>query len=127
MEKIIRATVVSGGGHGARFMAMEEYKNRLKDKVGKEFYEGTLNLKIKDKRSILDGKRILIPGFEKKGKRYGGLMLVKAEIEGIDCFVVFPLAKREGDIEIIAEENLRDVLGLKDNDLVKLRIKNENP
>ena len=118
---LITGTVISGMQEGKRFLSMEEYKKRIFDVLGFVPYAGTLNIQLKGtgrkKRSrLLVMEPTIIEGFEKNGKRVGDLYAYKCEINEVKAAIIFPLKTRHGSdiLEIVAAENLRKKLKLKD-------------
>jgi len=133
----IKGMVVSGVEEGKRFLAMSEYKKRIKNVLGFEPFPGTLNIKLtekeKKKRSqLLALEPIIIDGFERNGKKYGDLYAYKCMVclrnahssNSIEAAVVFPLRTRHGVeiLEIISSKNLRKNMRLRNGSVVKITI-----
>ena len=111
----------SGQGRGKIFLEMPWVNKQIKEITGFTPYLGTLNLRLTpvstQQRSRLTpelGKLIkpkdnYLPGY-----------LYKAKIGEIDCYIVLPkVPGYPADVlEIVAAENLRNQLGLKDGDAV---------
>lgn len=120
--------VVSGVGEARYFLALEGYKKRFKEIFGFEPFEGTLNIKLEggslEKFNELKGKNgILVEGFVEKGKKFGSVECFPSKIEGADSLIVLPEKTRYDDqVEIVAEEKLRDELGLSDGDEVEITV-----
>ena len=49
-NKVLSGIVVKGLGEGSFFMSMGHYKKEIKKKLGFNAYEGTLNIKINNKK-----------------------------------------------------------------------------
>ncbi len=119
--------VVTGGlGKGASFLALDYYKDQIKEKLDFVPYPGTFNIStLKNKTLILKTlSKIRIDGINKGGKIYGGANCYPAAIKGIPAAVIVPdLTIHNQDIlEIIAPINLRSKLNLKDGDKIKIEL-----
>jgi len=128
VEVVLEGTVTSGLGEGAFFMSMEHYKEEIKKKLGFETFSGTLNIKT-DKESIDSLKKInpiIITGFKKNNKTFGGVSCYKAKINDIDGSIIMPHINKHKDniIEFIAPISLKSELNIKDGDKVKIQIEN---
>jgi len=129
VEMELSGLVVSGLGEGKYYITQPEYKRQFKDKVGIVPFPGTMNVRLSGGdlskvRILQDSEGISLKGFQKDGRTFGEGKLFKATINGHECAVVIPLRSHYDDVlEIISKEFLRDSLGLKDGDRVKLRVK----
>ncbi|MBU0530202.1 MAG: CTP-dependent riboflavin kinase [Nanoarchaeota archaeon] len=115
MVKEFTGVVVSGKKEGNYYVS--RYNGLFKEKLGLSFFPGTLNIKTGD--VIFPEKFISISPVEefKEVKCYKVVLNEKAE-----AFVVVPQMKRdENIIEIVSRNNLREEIGLNDNDNVKVR------
>ena len=112
--------VISGKKKARKFMAMEEYKRRFKNKLGINPYEGTLNVMTAYKKILerIDG--ITINGFKKNGKSYGRVKCFPVGIKKLKAAIIIPERSKEDYIEIISKHNLREKLNLKDGDEIKI-------
>ncbi|MEM1514590.1 MAG: DUF120 domain-containing protein [Candidatus Bathyarchaeia archaeon] len=127
----IKGEVFSGLGEGAYYISQEGYKKQFIEKLGFDPYPGTLNLKISNGkglmlRTILDVHLgINIKGFRNKNRTFGSVKCFLATINDYERGAVV-LAERshysEDVLEIIAPVCLREKLGLKDGDEVKVEI-----
>ena len=130
----LKGKVVSGLGEGVVYMSMPEYRERFKKILGFEPYPGTLNVKLdqpstlarEELRNSSQGYRI--EGFEINGKKYGGVVVYRAIINGnnkaVECAVLdIEKTKHGSDIlEVIAPVKLREELRLKDGDDVIVEV-----
>ncbi|MBS3781682.1 MAG: DUF120 domain-containing protein [Candidatus Thermoplasmatota archaeon] len=122
----LNGEVVSGVDEAKYFLALEGYKKRFRENFGFEPFEGTLNVRLKDKslkkyQELKEKKGISIDGFVEKGKRFGSVECFPSKINGVDSLLIIPEKTRyEKQAEIVAEEKLRDELGLKDGDEVSI-------
>ncbi len=126
---LLRGEVVSGVGEARYFLALEGYKKRFRGTFGFEPFEGTLNVRLKDKsikkyNKLKEKDGIVIDGFVEKGKRFGYVECFPSKINGVDSLLIMPEKTRyEKQAEIVAENKLRDELDLKDGDEVHLVVK----
>lgn len=122
----IKGIVTSGQGKGAYFMSLPVYKTQFEKQLNFSPFPGTLNIKIspgeidtihkipQDKLKIVEGK-----------ENFGDVLLVKATLnDKIDGAIVFPKKTTHGEniIEFITSENLKETLGIKDGDSVKITL-----
>ncbi|MEM1582180.1 MAG: DUF120 domain-containing protein [Candidatus Bathyarchaeia archaeon] len=127
----IEGRVFSGLGEGAYYVSKEEYRRQFVEKLGFDPYPGTLNLKIIGEENIrlrneLDVyPGIEIGGFRNRNRTYGAVKCFHAIICGKERgAVIFAFRSHYGRdvLEVIAPVYLRDQLGLKDGDKVKIEI-----
>ena len=129
-ELVMKGSVFSGLSEGSYYMGLEGYRKQFRSKLGFDPFPGTLNLRvIKDSmgpRRELDSYPFVgIDGFADKERTYGGAhcypVLVAGKVKGA---IVVPIRAhyREDVIEIIAPENLRELLQLKDGDMVEVNV-----
>lgn len=122
----IKGIVTSGKGEGAYFMSLPIYKTQFVDKLDFIPFPGTLNLKIGDDEinaihSIREDKMEIIKG---EGK-FGDVLLIKAVInDTINGAIIFPKKTTHGEsiLEFIASKNLKENLGIKNGDFVKITL-----
>lgn len=127
----IKGEVFSGLGEGAYYISQEGYRRQFIEKLGFDPYPGTLNLKISNEkglvlRTMLNAyPGIDIKGFKNKNRTFGSVKCFLATINDYERGAVV-LAERshysENVLEIIAPVCLRERLGLKDRDEVKVEI-----
>ncbi len=128
MGLIIKGSVATGLGKGSSFLSMQEYSHQFLEQLGIDPFQGTLNVKVDEE--YVEGLDLLRPdngirinGFEKDGKGFGSVFSFHAKIRGQICAVIFPeKSTRKGVMEVIAKDNLRNSLGLKDGDPVTVEI-----
>lgn len=123
--KNIDGLIVRGLREGAYFMSMQHYQKEIKKKLGFSAYPGTLNIKVskKQKTSLDDSGKILIEGFIKGDKTFGGIDCYKATIKNINGAVIIPhMTKHRDIIEFIAPVHLKSSLKLKDGDKIKVEL-----
>lgn len=129
-ELAMKGAVFSGLSEGSYYMALEGYRRQFRSKLGFDPFPGTLNLRVTkdsmDPRRELDGYPFIgIDGFADKERTYGGARCYRVLVAGkVKGAIVVPIRAhyREDVIEIIAPENLRNELRLKDGDIVEVRV-----
>ncbi len=129
-ELVIRAAVFSGLSEGSYYMSMEGYRKQFKSKLGFDPFPGTLNLRVAkdsmpERRELESYPFIGIDGFADKERTYGGARCFPVILEDkVKGAIVEPIRAHYGEdvIEIIAPENLRRRLRLKDGDVVDVRV-----
>lgn len=122
----IKGIVTSGQGKGAYFMSQPVYQAQFKEKLNFNPFPGTLNIKIGEKESdsihsIPHDKLTNIEGKE----NFGDVLLIKAILnDDIHGAVVFPKKTTHGKniLEFITSINLKESLGIKNGDEVKLNL-----
>jgi len=123
--------VVSGMGEGAYYMSLEGYRMQFNDKLGYEPYAGTLNVKLLNQssirmRSMIDScHSVFISGFSDSSRSYGWVKCYPAILNdgAIDKAAVIVLERTHYDnsmLEVIAPICIKDSLGMKNGDLVKV-------
>ena len=128
---ILVGYVTKGLGEGAYYISKRRYQIQFKDTLGFYPYPGTLNLKLRDPYYIsqnrflrsLPGYRI--KGFRTKDRYFGGAKVFKAVIQSrVEGGIVYADRTIYGFdiVEVIAEQYLREHLGLKDGDEVKVEV-----
>ncbi|MGD9577207.1 MAG: DUF120 domain-containing protein [Syntrophorhabdus sp.] len=121
----ITGKIVRGVGESAGFMSIPWVGKQMREKLGFQPYEGTLNI-------LVEG-----PDIQRSLKVHGGDRL-RSEVAGFcdalifrgmiadkyNCGVVLPLVPSydESLLEILAPVHLKDSLGLKDGDEVTVEL-----
>jgi len=127
---VLRGRVFTGLGEGRKYLSIEEYRKQFIEKLNIDPYPGTLNLRLDEESSkmkrileILPG--IIIRGFRKRSIEYGGAKAFKAtinnEVPGAVLLIDRTHYGREV-LEVISEYYLREILKLKDGDLVTVKV-----
>lgn len=127
----LNGTVFSGFGEGAYYVTKSGYKDQFDGKLGFKPFPGTLNIRLK---SVADIKArggldelpgIVIKGFKNGERTYGDVksfkVLINEKTEGA-LLMIHRTHYGQDVLEIISKECLRKKLGLKDGDLVRLKI-----
>jgi riboflavin kinase len=120
--------VATGIGEGSYYMSQTQYIRQFEKEAGFAPYPGTLDIKL-DKDSVGLKEMIArlpsreVPGFETKERAFGPVKLFPAKLRKSRVVMVLPLRSHYTDIlEIIAPQNLRKALGLKDGDIVQVEV-----
>jgi len=129
-EVLIEGEVFTGLGEGAYYVSQLGYRRQFIEKLGFDPYPGTLNLKI-GKQSQRERKLIdtypstTLEGFMNGTRSFGQVKCYRARLnDKVDGVVITALRTHYGEdvLEVVAPKNLREVLGLKDGDSVKVRV-----
>ncbi len=127
----LEGRVFSGFGEGRYYISLEGYRRQFVEKLGFDPFPGTLNIRlessldIRARRELESMRGILIEGFSNEKRTYGGAKCFRAIINGeVEGAVV--LIERthydESCLEIISPYNLRERLGLRDGNLVRVEV-----
>lgn len=125
----LRGTVFSGLGEGRYYVSLEGYRKQFMEKLGIDPFPGTLNLRI-IKEDMMVKKRldreegIKIEGFSSENRTFGPVKAFKCKVNGISAYIVLPQRTHyPGEVlEVISDKKLREVLNLKDGDIVELEV-----
>lgn len=120
---ILTGKVFSGKGDGRKYLSLKWVKEQIKQKLGFNPYFGTLNVLLseesKNRRKLLEKAQsmIICPA---QGYCLGTLH--RARIEEFKCAVIIPdvTGYPENYLELIAAENMRQKLHLKDGDEITI-------
>ena len=124
----MKGKVFSGEGKASEFLQIEEYSEFIMEKTCFKPFLGTLNLRgttEEIQRLKNNAEEDKMEGFEKNGKKFGGMNLYHVKVEGIKCCIIDPDLTRYGEdvIEICSEFRLRSKLDLEDGDRIKIEPK----
>lgn len=128
----IEGTVISGMGEGKYYTEQDEYVRQFREKLSFTPYSGTLNISIEDVelnklRMLRNAGGILIDGFDTADRSFGSVHCFKTKINRVSCAVVLPIRSHYSKVlEVISSYCLRDKLGLKDGNEVKLIVSLKN-
>ncbi len=129
--KFLNGNVFSGFGEGAYYVTKNGYREQFSEKLGFAPFPGTLNLRLRSAADIraraeleaLPG--ITIKGFTNSERTYGDVKCFLAKVnDAVDGAVLMIHRTHYGKevLEIIAPDNLRKRLGLRDGDMVQLKV-----
>ena len=120
----IDGEVTTGLGKAAYFLSQEFYTNEFKKNLGFIPYPGTLNVIVsEDHLDEINEIKNSCQNLIKPDEGFGAVKYIKAVLnDEIDGAIVFPAktTHEENYLEFIAENKLRDELGLADGNVVSL-------
>ena len=125
---LITGQVTSGFGEGGYYVGQEAYQAQFRQKLGMRPYAGTLNLRLSGQELaklelLRESPGIPLEGFTRDGRTFGEGRMFRARIKNLYCAVVIPHRSHHSDmIEVICERKIRDALGVRDGDLVRLEV-----
>lgn len=128
--EIIVGRLATGIGHGRHFTQLDWARRQFVDKLGIDPFPGTINLVVKEPGCLAVWARLnAMPGIGIENPNNGpndcDARCYKISIEGmIDAAIVVPEVAGYSDvlIEVIAAMGIRDTLGFKDGDRLRLVI-----
>ena len=129
-EIYLEGELFSGLGEGSYYIGQEGYRRQLREKLGLDPYPGTLNVRLKsgyegEKRILETLPLVHIERFRAEKRSFGPARVTRAVVnDNVEAAVILALRSHYGPdvIELVAEENLRKRLRLKDGDTVKVRL-----
>lgn len=131
----LTGAVTSGMGEGRHYITLDGYMTQFRDRLGYEPFPGTLNVELTEaslrRRSALDAlEPVPIDGWETDDRTYGPAVCYPASVtagsEHVEtAHVIAPERTHhdESQLELIAPEKLRDVLGLDDDDHIQITVR----
>ena len=131
VELELQGSVFTGLGEGAYYLQIPYYVKKFEEKLGFKPFPGTLNIRLLGKSDIIKrlmiekAADIVIESFADEKRSYGGAKCIRARLNDEEVAIVFAERTHYSKevVEIIAPIPLREKLGLKDGDRVKLRVK----
>ncbi len=119
--------VISGIGEGAYYV--KEYEDRIKKILGFRPFLGTLNIKLREHQNLERYSKGIIKGFKRDERTFGDVKFLPVKItfneKSADCYLILPKRTHHRNIvEIISESNLREKLGIRNGDGVKIELRN---
>ncbi len=124
----VQGVVVEGIGESARFTCLSWVKEQFTSLLGIDPYPGTFNLEIKDLSNLEQWQKMklqkgieIIPGESGYCPAKGFPVLLNGKMKGA---LIIPLVPQypEDKMEVIASQNIRNALSLKNGDLVTVKI-----
>jgi riboflavin kinase len=128
-EILIEGSIVTGLGEGAYYV--EIYSKKLKAALGFKPHLGTLNVKITDDESrkaigrMKNTPPLVLSGFTHKGRTFGDVICYRVKVnKKIEAAVVIAQRTHHSEeiLEVVAPVDIRDALGLDDEDRVTLTV-----
>ena len=118
--------VITGLGEGRYYITRKGYYNQIKEKLFFEPYPGTLNVRVYpadlDRVDFLRNiSGVCLKGFVSQGRTFGNVKAFLCTINGVEAALIMPERSHYTDVvEVIASENLRKKLSLKDGSTVDI-------
>ncbi len=120
--------VASGLGEGRYYLSQPGYVVQFTERLGYSPYPGTLNVRVTaealrkvDLVTHWTGMRI--DGFQASGRTFGGATCFVARMNGHACHLIHPDRTHYKDVvEFVASDCLREALGVRDGDTVKVEL-----
>jgi riboflavin kinase len=131
LHPVFTGVVTSGLRDGEYYISLANYRKQIKEKLGFTPFPGTLNIRIDEpeNRMLLEREEgARIRSFEIGKRFFGGAKCLPALInKKIRGAVIIPNRTHYGPdiLEIIAKENLRKKLNLKDGSRVTIDVVNK--
>ncbi|MFH1200029.1 MAG: DUF120 domain-containing protein [Candidatus Micrarchaeota archaeon] len=131
---VLRGRLSRGLGEGGYYLRQPGYAKQFADILGYKPFPGTLNIVLSDassvaaKQRLVQSKGLRIAGFDRGGRNFGGARLFVAQLNArsrkIPCAVVIPDKTHHGEniVEIVAKDNLRKSLGLKEGQEIEVAV-----
>jgi riboflavin kinase, archaea type len=129
-EVMLEGILFSGIGEGAWYVSQPGYHRQFAERLGFNPFPGTLNLRLKpeyedEKRLLETIPHIQIEGFRDGERTFGPVVCHKTKINDSEDGALISAVRTHyaGDvIEVVAASNLREKLGLRDGDTVRVRV-----
>ena len=125
MSTIVKGDVRDGLGQGRAFAQLEWVCRQFRDKLGFSPYPGTLNIKVENPNALKVRYALRGVEIEPEAEGYCSATCFRVKLAGgIDAMWIIPQVPDypEDVVELMAPFSLRDALGLKTGDTVKLEI-----
>jgi riboflavin kinase len=121
---IVKGKIVSGKGEGSNYIQLPWVRKQITDKTGFTPYDGTLNIMLFDACEV--SQRLQCSKYAEitPAKGFFSAKLFKAKLRNVECAILIPqIPDYPKDIlEIVAPENLKSKLHVKDGEVVELFI-----
>ena len=134
VDLVLRGSATSGMGEGRHYVTLPGYAEQFRERLGYEPFPGTFNVNLSEesarRRSEMVGvDAVPIDEWEGEDRTYGAAACYRVTIVAGDeryesAHAIVPdRTHHEADqLEVIAPDRLRDVLGLADGDEVEIRV-----
>jgi len=125
----LRGRIFTGLGEGAYYIRLEGYRKQFRKKLGFDPFPGTLNIALLTDSDVNDFQLlkatigIEIHGFENGGRSFGPVTCYPAIVNDKQSAAILVIERTHHHpnvVEIIASKNLREQLGVKDDDVLKV-------
>ena len=126
---VLRGRIFTGLGEGAYYIRLEGYRKQFRKKLGFDPFPGTLNMQLLTDTDVNEFQLlkatigIEIHGFENGGRSFGPVTCYPAIINDKQRAAILLIERTHHHpnvIEIISPQNLREQLGLKDDDVLRV-------
>jgi riboflavin kinase len=126
---MLRGRIFTGLGEGAYYVRLEGYRKQFRKKLGFDPFPGTLNMQLLTDADVNEFQLlkatigIEIHGFENGGRSFGPVTCYPAIVNDKQKAAILLIERTHHHpnvIELIAPQNLREQLGLKDDDVLKV-------
>ena len=126
---VLRGRIFTGLGEGAYYVRLEGYRKQFRKKLGFDPFPGTLNMQLLTDSDVNEFQLlkatigIEIHGFENGGRSFGPVTCYPAIINDKQRAAILLIERTHHHpnvIEIISPQNLREQLGLKDDDVLRV-------
>lgn len=120
--------VASGLGEGRYYLSQPGYVVQFNERLNYTPYPGTLNVRVTEAALrkvglVTHWKGIRIDGFQASGRTFGGATCFVARMNGHPCHMIHPDRTHYKDVvEFVAADCLREALGVRDDDTVKVEL-----
>lgn len=124
----LKGVVTTGMGEGEYYTEQEGYLEQFEERLGFTPFPGTLNIKVEDVelnklRVLRQSGGIVIDGFTRDDRTFGGVRCFKTKINSAEGAVVLPLRSHYSTvIEVVSPHCLRERLDLNDGDEIRLQV-----
>ncbi|MHC1566775.1 MAG: winged helix-turn-helix domain-containing protein/riboflavin kinase [Candidatus Syntropharchaeia archaeon] len=130
---VLLGSVMTGLGEGQYYISQEGYRRQFVEKLGFFPFPGTLNLKLSEqsvslRKKMEEREGIPISSFRSENRTFGGGKCFKGVIlnnsSDIECAVIVPERTHypPSVLELLSPFFLREKLGLKDGDEVRVKV-----
>lgn len=127
----LRGKIITGMDEGAYYLSKKAYQDQFSMILGFTPFPGTLNIQILDEVTLQSFERLLrlparfISGFKEKGRVFGKVFIWPSFLQVKDHKIPSAIIRPDrthhtSQIEIIAQENIRETCGVKDGDEVEI-------
>ncbi|WP_318567327.1 DUF120 domain-containing protein [Salinigranum marinum] len=130
----LEGSVTGGMGEGRHYISLPGYMTQFRDRLGYEPFPGTLNVdlvpdSVRSRPGIRSLDAVPIDGWEDDERTFGPATCYAATLssdgeayEGAHIIVPDRTHHDETQLEVIAPDRLRDVLGLADGDEITVQV-----
>lgn len=125
----LHGRIFTGLGEGAYYVQLEGYRKQFRKKLGFDPFPGTLNMQLLTEADVNEFQLlkatigIEIHGFENVGRSFGPVTCYPATVNGKQNAAILLIERTHHHpnvVELIASKNLREQLGVTDDDVLKV-------